>query len=40
MITSPLPRVVRLYYGGADKYCALATCSLAELLDYVLSCPE
>jgi len=28
-----------VYYGGADKYCALATCPLDELVDYVLSCP-
>jgi len=25
-----------VYYGGADKYCCVATCSLSELLDYVL----
>ncbi len=28
-----------VYYGGADKYCALATCDLQELLDYLLACP-
>jgi len=28
-----------VYYGGADKYVGLATCSLQELLDYLLSCP-
>ena len=28
-----------VYYGGADKYCAVATCKLAELLDYLLTCP-
>jgi len=28
-----------VYYGAADKYVALATCSLKELLDYLLSCP-
>jgi len=28
-----------VYYGGADKYCALATCSLDELLDHLLGCP-
>lgn len=28
-----------VYYGAADKYVALATCSLQELLDYLLSCP-
>ena len=25
-----------IYYGGADKYCAVATCSLEELLKYLL----
>lgn len=25
-----------VYYGGADKYCCVATCSVIELLDYVL----
>ncbi len=28
-----------VYYGGADKYVGLATCSLQELLDHLLSCP-
>jgi predicted GH43/DUF377 family glycosyl hydrolase len=28
-----------VYYGAADKYVALATCTLEELLDYLLSCP-
>jgi len=28
-----------VYYGAADKYCALATCPLADLLDYLLTCP-
>ena len=28
-----------VYYGGADKHVALATCDLAELLDYLLACP-
>jgi predicted GH43/DUF377 family glycosyl hydrolase len=28
-----------VYYGGADKYCALATCELEELLDYLSTCP-
>ena len=28
-----------VYYGAADKYVALATCRLEELLDYLLSCP-
>jgi predicted GH43/DUF377 family glycosyl hydrolase len=30
---------VRLYYGAADTCVALATASLKELVDYVLSCP-
>lgn len=25
-----------IYYGGADKYCCVATCSVTELLDYIL----
>ena len=29
-----------VYYGAADKYVALATCHLEELLDYLLSCPD
>ena len=28
-----------VYYGGADKYCGVATCALSELVDYVASCP-
>lgn len=28
-----------LYYGGGDKYCAVATCNLEELVDHLLSCP-
>ncbi len=28
-----------VYYGGADKYVGLATCPLAELLDYLVTCP-
>ncbi len=28
-----------VYYGAADKYVALATCNLEEILDYILSCP-
>jgi len=27
--------VLFVYYGGADKYCALATCSLTELLGHL-----
>jgi predicted GH43/DUF377 family glycosyl hydrolase len=28
-----------VYYGGADKYVGVATCELAELVDYLLTCP-
>ena len=28
-----------VYYGGADKCCAVATAPLAKLVDYVMSCP-
>jgi predicted GH43/DUF377 family glycosyl hydrolase len=28
-----------VYYGGADKYCCVATCSLGELIDYILANP-
>ena len=28
-----------VYYGGADKYVALATCRLEELVAYLLKCP-
>lgn len=28
-----------VYYGGADKFVALATCVLDDLLNYLLSCP-
>jgi predicted GH43/DUF377 family glycosyl hydrolase len=28
-----------VYYGGGDKYCAVATCSFYELLRYLVSCP-
>jgi predicted GH43/DUF377 family glycosyl hydrolase len=28
-----------VYYGAADKYVALATCRLDQLLQYLLSCP-
>ena len=27
-----------VYYGGADKYCCVATCSLSELLVYLEKC--
>jgi len=28
-----------MYYGGADKYVAVATCKFQELIDHVRSCP-
>ena len=28
-----------VYYGGGDKYCAVATCSLQELVEHLLKCP-
>jgi predicted GH43/DUF377 family glycosyl hydrolase len=28
-----------VYYGAADKYVGLATCPVAELMDYLLACP-
>lgn len=28
-----------VYYGAADKYVGLATCSLRKLVDYLLTCP-
>jgi predicted GH43/DUF377 family glycosyl hydrolase len=29
-----------VYYGGADKYCCLATCEIDELVEHLLSCPD
>jgi predicted GH43/DUF377 family glycosyl hydrolase len=28
-----------VYYGGGDKYCAVATCSFEELIQHLLTCP-
>jgi predicted GH43/DUF377 family glycosyl hydrolase len=28
-----------VYYGGADKYVGVATCSYTELLEYLIKCP-
>ncbi|MFO0892703.1 MAG: hypothetical protein U0790_26615 [Isosphaeraceae bacterium] len=28
-----------VYYGGGDKFCALATCSFPELIEHLRSCP-
>jgi beta-1,2-mannobiose phosphorylase / 1,2-beta-oligomannan phosphorylase len=28
-----------VYYGGADKYCCLATCNFDELVAHLLTCP-
>ena len=30
---------IRMYYGGADSCLALATANLADVLDYIRSCP-
>ncbi len=32
-------KTLKVYYGGADKYVALATCELEEIVDYLRSCP-
>lgn len=29
-----------VYYGGADKYVGVATCSLSELLKHLIACPD
>jgi beta-1,2-mannobiose phosphorylase / 1,2-beta-oligomannan phosphorylase len=29
-----------VYYGGGDKYCALATCDFGELLEHLRRCPD
>ncbi len=31
--------VLFVYYGGADKYCAVATCGLEDLIGHLRSCP-
>ncbi len=28
-----------VYYGGGDKYCAVATCPFEALVDHLRSCP-
>ncbi len=28
-----------VYYGGGDKYCAVATCDFEELVEHLLRCP-
>ena len=28
-----------VYYGGADKYCCVATCNFQDLLNHLLQCP-
>ena len=30
---------IRIYYGGADTYVAVATAKLSDILDYILTCP-
>ena len=29
-----------LYYGGGDKYCAVATCNFDQLVQHLLDCPD
>lgn len=29
-----------VYYGGGDKYCAVATCDFERLLQHLLNCPD
>jgi predicted GH43/DUF377 family glycosyl hydrolase len=31
--------MIHMYYGGADSCLALATARLADVLDYVRTCP-
>jgi predicted GH43/DUF377 family glycosyl hydrolase len=40
LVHDPGRDLLRLYYGAADSYVAMATASYSELLGYVLSCPE
>jgi predicted GH43/DUF377 family glycosyl hydrolase len=28
-----------VYYGAADKYCAVATCDFGQLLEHLRKCP-
>jgi predicted GH43/DUF377 family glycosyl hydrolase len=28
-----------VYYGGGDKYCAVATCNFEEMIHHLLTCP-
>ncbi len=28
-----------VYYGAADKYCAVATCDFGQLLEHLRQCP-
>ena len=28
-----------VYYGGGDKFCAVATCNFQQLIDHLLTCP-
>lgn len=32
-------RTLFVYYGGADKFCAVATCGFQQLIDHLLACP-
>ena len=29
-----------VYYGGADKYCAVATCNFEQMIQHLLRCPD
>lgn len=40
LLHDPERDLLRLYYGAADSYVALATARYSELLEYALSCPE
>ncbi len=31
--------MLMVYYGGADKYCAVATCDFEAMLRHLLACP-
>jgi len=34
-----IDRTLFIYYGGADKYCAVATCRFDQLVEHLLRCP-
>ena len=37
--TVVLKETLFVYYGGADKYCCLATCHFEQLLERLRKCP-